>query len=362
MFSNAFNGLKNDRDWYDCNVLSLEPQINRDVSCISNKKFDLPTESNDCFGVFEQREDKCTVSLNLNVPPVNCKYWKNSNTIFNVPTNTQTQNEVDQIQEIPLIQQKNKNLNYSLHNTITNIQTTVNRQLYKPVSRSCSRTTIQSPHHSKNKPGSVEIKVEVDPNLYVNCETSVDNDHWSDSYQKTNKCPININNCITSQTQNNSPSRNGEPKHIDTKKFKDGSILKEQDVANILESRYFNNDSVKLNSDDGSEISQETENEMTDGSDDSGLSVKSSESKDSSSRDLALMFGSEKQLDKQLTQFYKCRCLKCANNQIFTSFELLVQHCKDKHHVEACVSCCGKSFWDKDTLVKHMLKHKNAYR
>jgi hypothetical protein len=82
----------------------------------------------------------------------------------------------------------------------------------------------------------------------------------------------------------------------------------------------------------------------------------------SDSYDLVRNCNPEEQVDLQLSQFYKFECDECPIKQTFTTFKLLVQHCRDEHQSRGCVLCCDQTMWERDELVGHMCNHKRTYR
>ncbi|KAJ9589614.1 hypothetical protein L9F63_017199 [Diploptera punctata] len=364
MFSSSYTTVYSNyndarHDWREYNLLSLEKNVKRDDFCTNTRNLDLLTESEDSSNIFEETQEKyITENLNRTLSPSNFDYWKNNNTLFSIYTNSQTLNKACQISESHFLQQQR--LCLPLQNSLSRIQSTNNNNnnnSCKSLSTLSKNTKVQNCrlNCSQNISGSVEIKVEVDPNLYVKCEMSADK-YWSNSHQKNAKYHTNLN-CSSGRCQRNIPAESKE-----TRKYVNGSEngnnANEQDIFNIYESRNLNNCLENNLYNEKSKISRETESEITDHSDGSELLVESSTKVCS---DTNLVYESE-ELDNQLAQFYEFKCVKCIKKEKFTKFEFLIQHSKDVHHLDACISCCGKSLWDKEALVKHMLSHKDTYR
>jgi hypothetical protein len=214
--------------------------------------------------------------------------------------------------------------------------------------------------------GSVVIKVEVDPNLYVNCDTPVDK---SESYfhlekRQCNKpCDVLLPRTHSKVNSNQNVSvRSSGTKHVDitNNRFnvgnKQGQIAEGNHFKPVVDGE-LDNKWKSVNTDSENEASEwsEGDGEFCTG----GPMVQES----SNSCDLVRRkCNSEEQIDLQLSQFYKFECDECAVKQTFSSFKLLVQHCKDEHQSRGYVLCCDQTMCQRDELVDHMCSHEHTYR
>jgi len=208
--------------------------------------------------------------------------------------------------------------------------------------------------------------VEVDPNLYVNCETSVDGDSWPESHIKNTQCSKSSVMLFSKQvskpktTQNVCVSSDIKPFVITSNRFKlvnrQGQIADSNNMKQFLEHE-LDDKQKNVNSEESeSEVSELSE-------DDSEFCTETPRVEEShDSYDSVRRCNPEEQLDIQLSTFYKFECDKCAKKQTFPSFKLLIQHCRVWHHTEGYVTCCGQTIWQRDELVEHMLEHKRTFR
>jgi hypothetical protein len=214
--------------------------------------------------------------------------------------------------------------------------------------------------------GCVKIKVEVDPNLYVHCETPVA-DTWSGFHLKNTQCNkprvtlLSKSHSLLNSRQNiyvhNSNSKgfditnnkyhvgDGQGQVADTGNLKQLLVSELDDKQKSADCEECGNEASELN-ENGTEIYVGT--------------PRVEESGDS--YDLNRSYSSEEQLDMQLSGFYKFQCDKCLKRQTFSNFRMLAQHCRDKHQTKGCVSCCDQTVWERDELLDHMLDHKDSYR
>jgi hypothetical protein len=218
--------------------------------------------------------------------------------------------------------------------------------------------------HSAAGSGSVVIKVEVDPNLYVNCDTAVNkpesNFHLKNhqSYKPSDVLLPKTHSKVNSNQ--NVSVRNSGTKDVDitSNRFnvgnKQGQIAESNNFKPLVEDE-LDNKWKNANTDN-------SENEASDWSKGDVEFCTGAPVVEESSDLLRRKCNSEEQIDLQLSQFYKFECDECAVKQTFISFKLLVQHCRDEHQSRGCVLCCDQTMWQRDELVDHMCSHKHTYR
>jgi hypothetical protein len=218
--------------------------------------------------------------------------------------------------------------------------------------------------HNATGLDSVVIKVEVDPNLYVNCDTAMEK-LQSDCHLKKHQCnkPSVILSPKTHCKVNSNRNvcvRDSGTEYVDITNNvgnKQGQIADSNNSKQFVEDE-LDNKWKNMNTDD----SENEASELSEGeSEFCTRALMVEESIDS--YDLVRRHcNSEEQMDLQLSQFYKFECDQCSIKQTFRTFKLLVQHCKDEHQSRGCVLCCDQTMWEIDELLDHMCSHKHAYR
>lgn len=60
-----------------------------------------------------------------------------------------------------------------------------------------------------------------------------------------------------------------------------------------------------------------------------------------------------------ITEFYEMTCEKCPNSPKFSSYALLIRHCRKDHAVLRVWICCNLRLYTTTKLYEHALRHKN---
>lgn len=362
-----FVELRNEFDWHEHSLLPQANNIGQELSGVGSRKYDFITGAYSSFNVLQSAHEvnSSLSNADTSISVIGSECWKNDGTIMDVSVASQTVFDGDK-QSAPIsypresgdLELSTWNISRNLRCRKYDVSSEINTHFtfYQTVEQKfeCSSTTAS---------GSVEIKVEVDPNLYENCETPVD-DTWSGFHLKSNKPTVMLlskSHSLVNNEQNiyvhNSSNKDfditnnkyhlgiGQSQVADTGNLK-GLVESElDDKQNNMGCEESGKEACELN-EDGSEICTET--------------PRVEESGDS--YDLKNSCSSEEHLDMRLSRFYKFQCDKCSERQTFSNFGTLTQHCREKHQTKGFVSCCDQTLWERDELLNHMLDHKDSYR
>ncbi|PNF38277.1 hypothetical protein B7P43_G11606 [Cryptotermes secundus] len=302
-------------------------------------------------------------NADLSVSFIGNEYWERDSSVLDGRI-SQTAHETDETPALILSPSEGGNIELSSENFARDVRS-VKYDASSELSRHFACTTGQENFqpHSAAGSGSVEIKVEVDPNLYVTCGDTQTDKSQSDCHLKNSqynkpsvvllpethsKVNSNQNVCIK-----DSGTRNVD---ITINRLIVGN--KQDQIADNINLKQFVKDELdnkwkSVNIDDSGE---DEASESSDG--DSEFCTEEA----SESYDLVRNCSPEEQMDLQLSQFYKFECDECPIKQTFSTFKVLVQHCRDEHQSRGCVSCCDQRMWERDELVGHMCNHKHTYR
>ncbi|PSN50914.1 hypothetical protein C0J52_05366 [Blattella germanica] len=356
-----YSELRNESDLYGNRPTFMQLEYGKEIptsgpNSVDARKLDLLAEYDESFNILEGSQH---LNISSSMPSVSCEYWKSNKS--NATLSLDQRYNSQETQTLAKYHQKHESLSSS-QNSFPNICSTIQGPL--PISKSRPSSSVsymklvkQNPQNSN---GSVEIKVEVDPNLYVNCEAS--SDSWTDSRLKNIH---NENGSSNSVKIPDSDTRSKINRDGEVTECKDTGICNSYNRARTVEIEKlgFSASNNKVNpsvqcsyeadQENKSDTSHETDSEMLDDSDDSDmleLTQDSSENCDIAEGD------SEEQIDIKLSKFYNFRCLKCEELQTFSNFQLLIDHSKHQHQTEASVSCCGQTIWERDKL-NHLKEH-----
>jgi hypothetical protein len=360
----VFPEMRSESEWCGNNLLPLGNSIRREPSRSGSRKYDFITGAyNSCNVLGSAQEINSLSDADLSMSLISSEYWPHDSSIMDISFPSQTVHDTDRI-SVPVLNPREgddvKLPSYNCIGDYASSEITTNS-----VSNRTTEQTFQ--HHNTARSGSVEIKVEVDPNLYVNCETSVDGDSWSDSHLKNTQCN---KSSITSfsKTLSKPTSKqdvyvnNSDVKHfgVTSNRFnvvnRHGQVGGSNNLKQLSEHELDDKLKSVCSEESESEASELSEN----GSEFYAEAAQVEESSDS--YDFMRNFKSEEQIDMQLSGFYRFECDKCGNKPVFSNFKSLAQHCRVQHQTKGCVSCCGLSMWERGKLVEHMLDHKHTYR
>jgi hypothetical protein len=363
----AFSEMRSETEWYENNLPPLGNNIRKEASGTGSRKYDFVTGVHNSFNVFgSTQEINSTLSdTDLSMSLISSEYWQHDSSIMDIRFSSQTVHETDKTSVSILNPREGDHVELPSHNCTRDLR---NVKYYASSEMSthftCNQTIEQNvQHHNTTKSGSVEIKVEVDPNLYVNCETSVDGDSWSDSHLKNNQCNKSSVMLFSKTHSKPNSKQNVCVNNSDIKHFgiTSNAVNRQGQIADSNSLKQF--PEHELDDKQKSVFSEESESEASELSEDSEFCTETPQVEESSdSYDFLRNCNSEEQLDIQFSGFYKFECDKCANKQTFSNFKLLVQHCRVQHQTKGCVSCCGQTMWERDELVEHILDHKHTYR
>jgi hypothetical protein len=365
----AFNELKNESQWYGHNLLPQGNSVRKEASRTEFRKYDFDTAAHNSVNVLRNAQEiNSTLSnADFSMSLISGECWQHDSSIVDISLASQTVHGTDKMSVTNLYPREGDEL--SSRNCATDFRM-VKFDASSEINThfTCNQDIEHNfQHHCTTGSGSVEIKVEVDPNLYVNCETSVDGDSWSDSHLKTTQCN---KSSIMLLSKTHSCGNIKQNVSVNTLDAKDLDITNNRfNIAN-RQGQITESDNMKLFLEDELDDrqkrldSEESESEVSELSeDDSDFCAETPQVEEySGSFDFMRNGNSEEQLDIQLSGFYRFECDECAKKQTFSNFNLLVQHCRDQHQTKGCVSCCGQTIWERNELVKHMLDHKHTYR
>ncbi|XP_069683310.1 zinc finger protein 260-like [Periplaneta americana] len=163
----AFCGVSNEADWYGHRL--LERSI-REVPKTDSGRCNSVTDSHSAYNLFQNSHQICTFSsANLNVSPFNGEYWQQDSSIMDNDLSSRTVQDggrtsvsLTYIKESKLTEEKisPRSSHVDIKKAACNVSSEVSAKFSSnlTVDQRCQR--------------SIEIKVEVDPNVYVNCEDS----------------------------------------------------------------------------------------------------------------------------------------------------------------------------------------------
>jgi hypothetical protein len=351
----AFGELRTSSEWYGHNLLSLGKRVRKISYGTGPRKYDFLTEAHKPFNMLgsPQEINRNFANADLSVSLIGNRYWQHDSSVMDgrIP---QIVLETDKAPaQILASENFARDAKSVKHDASSEFSTHV----------PCNQMGQDSfQPHSAAGSSSVVIKVEVDSNLYVNCDTPVNKPE--SNFQLNNHQCCKPSDVLLPKTHSkvnsnqNVSGRNSGTKDVDitNNRFnvrnKQSQIAEDNNLKPLVEVE-LDNKWKNANTDD-------SENEASDVEFCTGASVveESSDSYDLVRRNC----NSEEQIDLQLSQFYKFECDKCAVKQTFISFKLLVQHCRDEHQSRGCVLCCDQTMWRRDELVDHMCNHKHTYR
>ena len=362
--------LKNEFEWYGHSLLPQANNIRKELSGVGSRKYDFITGAHSSFNLLRsaQEVNGSLSNADTSISVIGSEFWKNDGTIMDVSVASQTVREGDRASAPVLYSRESGDIELSSWNISRNLRcmeydasSEINRHFtfYQTVEEKFE-------HSNTTRSSSVEIKVEVDPNLYVNCETPVD-DTWSGFHLKSTQCnkPAVIVSSKSHSVVYNEQDiyiHNSDSKGFDITINKyhvgngQGQVADTGNLEQLVESKL----DVKQKSMDCKESGSEAHESNEDGSEICIETPRVEESDDSCN--LKSSCSAEEQTDMQLSRFYKFQCNKCSERQTFSTFGMLTQHCRDKHQTKGCVSCCDQTLWEKDELLNHMLDHKDCYR
>lgn len=365
-----FTELRNGLKWRGHNLLPLGNSIRKESSGTGSRKCDFITGIHSSFNVLGSAQGVNDILSNagISMSAISSECRKNDGTIMGISFASQTVREGDKA-SAPVLHSResdgvelpswnfSRNLSCIKYDASSEINTffafdqTVEQKFELP---------------STTGSGSVKIKVEVDPNLYVNCETPVDGT-WSCFHLKNTVCNkpsvalVSGSHSLVNSEQNVYVHNSDSAGFDFTNNKCDGGNGQHQvaDTGNLkqlVESELGDKQKSVDCEESGSLASERNE----DGSEICIATPRVEESSDS--YDLKGSCSSEEQLDMQLSGFYKFHCDKCSKRQTFANFRMLTQHCRDKHRTKGCISCCDQTLWERDELLNHMFYHKYSYR
>jgi hypothetical protein len=366
----AFGELRNGSEWYGHNLLSLGKNVRKISYGTGPRKYDFVTGAHKPFNMLgsSQEINSTLPNADLSLSVIGNEYWQHDSSVMDDGLTSQTVHERDKTPALILCPREGGDIELPPENCSRDVRSVKYDDSSELSTRFAYNQTGQEnfQHHSAAGSGSVEIKVEVDPNLYVNCDTPVDKSK-SDCHLKNSQCNkpsivllpkthskvnSNRNVCASDSGTKNVDILN---KRLNVGK-KQGEIAESNELKQFVEDE-LDNKQKSVNSDD----SEGEASELSEG--DSGFCTGAPMVEESSdSYDFVRNCNSEEQMDLQLSRFYKFECYECAVKQTFTTFKLLDQHCKDEHQSRGCILCCDQTMWKRDELVAHMWDHKHAYR
>jgi hypothetical protein len=317
-----------------------------------------------------QEVTKTLPNADLSVSLIGNEYWQHDSSFMDGLV-SQTVHETDKTSALILCQREGGNIELPSENFARDVRS-VKYDVSSELSRhfTCNQTGQENVQpHSAAGSGSVEIKVEVDPNLYVNCGDTQADKSKSDCHLKNsqyNKPSVILLPKTHSKVNSNQNVcvRDSGTKNVDITinrlivGNKQDQIAESKNLKQFVEDE-LDNTWKSVNIDDGGENEA---SELSEG--DSEFCTKGARMVEESNvnYDLVRNCNTEEQMDLQLSQFYRFECDECPIKQTFTTFKLLVQHCRVEHQSRGCVVCCDQIMWERDELVDHMCDHKHTYR
>ncbi|XP_021932945.1 zinc finger protein 768-like isoform X2 [Zootermopsis nevadensis] len=358
----AFVELRSESEWYDDNFLPLRNNIRKESSGAGSRKNDFVTGGHNVLGCVQEINNVLS-DTDLSMSLISSEYWQHDSSIVDISFSSQTVHETNKTSVPILNPKKGDDAELSSHNC-TGDHRSVKYYDLSDISTNfaCNQTTEQTFQHlNMTRSGSVEIKVEVDPNLYVNCETSVDGDLWSDSRLKNTHCN---KSCVMLFSKPNNKQNlcvnSSDNKHSGISSNRFNVVSRQVQIADSNNLKQF--PEHELDDKRTSVFSEESESEASELNEDDSEFCTETPPVEESSNSYELVKNTEEQLDIQLSGFYKFECDKCANKQTFCNFKLLDQHCRVQHQTRGCVLCCGQTMWERDELMEHILDHKHTYK
>jgi len=362
--------LRNEFDWYEHSLLPQANNIRQELFGVGSRKYDFITGAHSSFNVLRsaQEVNGSLSNADTSVSVIGSECWKNDCRIMDVSVASQTVFEGDKASAPVFYTRESGDIELTTWNISRNLgcikydassEINTHFTFFQTIEQKFERS-------STTRSGSVEIKVEVDPNLYENCETPVD-DTWSGFHLKNTQCNKPT---VTLLSQSHSLVNNEQNIYVHNSDSKDFEITNNKyhvgngqgqvaDIGNfkrLVESELDDKQNNMGCEESGIEAHEPNE----DGSEICTKTPRAKESGDS--YDLKSSCSSEEHLDMQLSRFYKFQCDKCSERQTFSNFRFLTQHCREKHETKGFVSCCDQTLWERDELLDHMLDHKDSYR
>ena len=364
-----FTELTNELEWCGHNLLPLGNNSRKESSGTGSRKYDFVTGGHSSFNVLRSAQEGSDTLSNADssMSVISSDYWKNDNTTVDISVASQTVHERDKASAPHLYSRESGGIELPSWNFSRNIRCIKYDALSEVDTPFTFDQTVEQEfeRHYTTGSGLVEIKVEVDPNLYVNCDTSVD-DTWSGFCLNNTLCTKpSVMLSKSHSVVNNEQSidvHGSDNKGFDITSYRynvsngQGQVTDTSNLKQLVESGLDDKQKSVDCEESGSEISESN----NDGSEFCIETCQVEGSDDNS--DLRRSCSAEEQLDMQLSEFYKFQCGKCSKRQTFSNFRLLNQHCRDKHQEKGCVSCCDQILWEQDELVDHMLDHQDSYR
>lgn len=363
----AFSELRNESEWYGHNSLPLGKSVRKASYETAPTKYNYVTGAHKYFNMLGSPQEitRTLPNADLSVSLIGNEYWQNASSVTDGLI-SQTVHETDESPALILCPREGGNIELPSENFTRDVRS-VKYDASSELSRhfACSQAGQNFQPHSATGSGSVEIKVEVDPNLYVNCGDTQAGKSKSDCHLKNgqyNKRSVVLLPETHSKVNSNQNVcvRDSGTKNVDitinriiigNKQDQIESNNLKQFVEDELDNKW---KSVNID-DSGEDESSEGDSEFC--TEEVHMVEESSDS-----YDLVRNCNPEEQVDLQLSQFYKFECDECPIKQTFTTFKLLVQHCRDEHQSRGCVLCCDQTMWERDELVGHMCNHKRTYR
>ncbi|XP_067015148.2 zinc finger protein 260 [Anabrus simplex] len=389
-FYSAFSDMRHDADWYSNNLIPVDNSIRKVFVEDSNRLFN-PLDVQNIFGqtpVTDLLGSQCNVTSSVSAVHQN-ECWQNDTSVQSLEYSPSSYiSSMGHNSEVYYQRGTQEDLDRNRGRTeqFSEPSSCMNSQVTSPVNMSClvpmvtsvsiassvpasaATTTCMATNNSskqnvQSSGGSVEIKVEVDPNWYVSNETSA-NGEVSNLHGKQKAGVFKDKNTVcgssggqkeisvgdsTLCSETLSARENAEKPQSD--KETENSCLEDQEIVE-------NEDEEEEEEEEDDIVERSSEDEAS-CSDSSVENTK--DHRRTNADDPSLGEVKEDDIESRLSQVYSFECEKCVEKS-FPNYELFSDHCRSKHEADAQVKCCGLVLLSKDDLIKHLAQHSPSYR